>query len=376
MARFLPHALFIFFAASCAKQQKQAPPPPVPITAIRVEPQTLPADFEFVGVGESSHIVQIRARVEGYLESIDYKEGGMVKTGDLLFVLDQRPFIAAVESAQGVLARQKAILWNAQQTKARMVPLYAKNAVSQRDLDRALADELAAQAEVDTAQADLYKAEINLCFASISAPVSGLTSQAKYREGALISPGPGDENLLTTLYVVDPIWVNFNVSDNDLLLLKKNVAAKRVQLPEKMHFTIEAVLSNGTVVPTTGVIDFNNPAIQQTTGTMLFRAVLPNPNILIYPGQFVKVVVKGAIRPQAIAIPQAAVLQNENGTFVYVVENGMAASRQVEAGDWYKDYWIINSGLKAGDVVIAKGVAKVQNKRQVMIQTLLPSKIP
>ncbi len=375
MARFLLLPLFLFFFVSCEKQERPTAPPPVPVTAIRVEPQTIPADFEFVGVGESSHIVQIRARVEGYLESINYKEGGMVQAGDLMFVLDQRPFIAAVDSAQGMLDRQKAVLWNAEQTKARMVPLYEKNAVSQRDLDRALADELAAKAEVETASADLYKAEINLGFASISAPVAGLTGQAKYREGALISPGAGDENLLTTLYVVDPIWVNFNVSDNDILHLKKDVAAGRLKLPGKMNFTIEAVLSNGTVVPTTGVIDFNNPAIQQSTGTMLFRAVLPNPNLLIYPGQFVKVIVKGAVRPNAIAVPQTAVLQNENGSFVYVVENGTAVSRQVEAGDWYKDYWIIDSGLKRGDVVIAKGVAKVQNKRPVMIQTLLPSQL-
>jgi len=219
MAQLLLFLLLVF--SSCHKEKQPESPPPVEVTAVRVVLQTLPADFEFIGVGESSHIVQLRARVEGYLESINYKEGGMVRAGDLMFVLDQRPFIAALESAQGVLAREKAVLWNAQQTKGRMVPLYEKNAVSQRDLDRALADELAAEAEVETAEADVYKAEINLGFTSISAPVSGLASQAKYREGALIAPGAGDENLLTTLYVVDPIWVNFNVSDNDLLKLKR-----------------------------------------------------------------------------------------------------------------------------------------------------------
>ncbi len=369
--------LFLFlllFSVSCHKAEKKAPRA-VPVTAVRAEAQTLPADFEFVGVGESSHIVQIRARVEGYLQSINYKEGSLVKEGDPLFVIDQRPFIAAVESAMGLLDRQKALLWNAQQTKNRMVPLYAQNAVSQKDLDNAIAGEMAAEANVQTAQADLYKAQINLGFTSISAPVTALSSQAKYREGALIAPGAGDENLLTTLYVVDPIWVNFSISDNDLLELRQDVAAKRVKLPDKSAFRIEAVLSDGVVLPAEGVIDFANPAIQQSTGTMLFRAVLPNPKIQIYPGQFVKVIVKGAVRPNAIAVPQTSVVQGAHGSFVYVVVDGKAEERPVELGVWYKDYWIIDSGLKAGDIVVAKGVNKIKKGTPLTIQTLLSSQI-
>jgi membrane fusion protein (multidrug efflux system) len=363
-----------YLLAGCHKAEKIATPP-VPITAIRVEPQQIPADFEYVGVGESSHIVQLRARVEGYLESINYKEGGMVHAGDLMFVLDQRPFIAVVESVTGQLQRQQAILWNAQQTKARMIPLYNLNAVSQRDLDNALAEALAAEASVASAQADLYKAELNLGFASITSPVTGLASQAKYREGALIAPGPGDENLLTTIYVVDPIWVNFSVSDSDLLKLKQDVANKKIQLPPNKNFHIEAILSDGSIVAAAGVIDFTNPAIQQSTGTMLIRSVIPNPKLEIYPGQFVRVVVKGAIRPNAVLVPQTSVMQGQNGAFVYVVENAMTKSRPVTPGDWYKDYWIIDKGLKAGDIVVVQGVNKIRNGSPVVIQSLLPSKI-
>lgn len=369
-------SLLLLTLSACHATSTPPASPTVPVTAVRIEAQTLPADFTFIGVGESSHIVQLRARVEGYLESIQYKEGGLVEQGELMFVLDQRPFIAAVESAQGILDRQKALLWNAQQTKARMIPLYKQNAVSQRDLDRALADELAAEADVETAQADLYKAEINLGFTELSSPVTGMASQAKYREGALIAPGPGEENLLTTIYVIDPIWVNFSVSDNDLLALRRDLLAHRIQLPAGMNFAIEALLSDGTVVPTEGIIDFTNPAIQQTTGTMLFRAILPNPNRLIYPGQFVKVIVKGAIRPQAIAIPQTAVIQGANGTFVYVVEQGRAVERPVTPGIWYKNYWIIDRGLKSGDVVITQGVNKIHDQSAVTIHTLLSSQVP
>ena len=367
-----PQILLIAALCGCAK----APAPvstPIPVTAIRVEPQTIPANFEYVGVGESSHIVELRARVEGYLESINYKEGGMVKTGQLMFVLDQRPFIASVESTQGDLDRQKAVLWNAQQTKGRMVPLYKQNAISQRDLDNAIAEELEAEAAVETASANLYKAKLNLGFASLSSPVDGLASQAKYREGALIAPGVGDQNLLTTIYVVNPIWVNFNVSDNDLLKLRRDVAAKKVVLPANKNFRIEAILSDGTVLPAEGVIDFTNPAIQQSTGTMLIRAILPNPDVLIYPGLFVRVRVMGAMRPNAILVPQTAVVQGQSGMFVYVVENGKAMVRPVTPGDWYQDYWIIDQGLSAGDVVIAKGVSRVQNGSAVLIQSLLSS---
>src|SRR3990167_5079942 len=212
--------LILLLFCACAKAPAPSPPP-LPVTVVSVEPQTVPAIFEFVGVGESSHVVDIRARVEGYLESFNYVEGGLVEEGQLMFVLDQRPFLAQVEHAQGELARQKAVLWNAEQTKNRMVPLYLQNAVSQRDLDNAIAELLTAEADVEKAQADLYQADLNLGFASIEAPVNGLASQSKYRPGALILPGASDESLLTTVYVVDPIWVNFNVSDNDLLKLKK-----------------------------------------------------------------------------------------------------------------------------------------------------------
>ncbi|MCX6989992.1 MAG: efflux RND transporter periplasmic adaptor subunit, partial [Chlamydiae bacterium] len=144
---------FCFFA-SCSKQHPLAPPA-VGVTVMRVASQTIPADFQYVGVAESSHIVELRARVEGYLTKIAYPEGSLVHTGDLLFVLDQRPFVASLDMAKGELARQKAILWNAEQSKNRMVPLYKENAVSQKDYDNAIAEELSAKASVMTAEANV-----------------------------------------------------------------------------------------------------------------------------------------------------------------------------------------------------------------------------
>lgn len=358
-------SVLILFCSSCEKKTVQKPPE-IPITAMHIVPLTIPANFEYVGVAESSHIVELRARVEGYLEKIAYVEGSLVHVGDPMFVLDRRPFIASLEGAQGELLRQKALLWNAQQIKDRMVPLYQQNAVSQRDLDNAIAEEYAAEANVITAKAKVMTAQLNLGFASIGAPVTGMAAQAKFREGALISPGPN--SLLTNIYVIDPIWVNFSVSSGDLLQAREEVAKNQLKYPDKMNFAIEVIMADNSTLPAEGKIDFTDPALQQNTGTMLVRSVLANPKGWLKPGQFVRVVLKGAIRPNAIIVPQTAVLQGQNGIFVYVVENGKTTIRPVEPGEWYKDFWIIKSGLKEGDVVVVEGVNKVQNGTPVQIK--------
>ena len=357
---------FFFLLVGCGKKTPPTQVPPVPVSALLIEAQTIPANFRYVGVAESSHIVELRARVDGYLEKISYVEGSLVKKGDLMFVLDQRPFIDTLESKKGDLARQKAVLWNAQQTKARMEPLYKENAVSERDLDNAIARELAAEAAVQTAEANVASAQLNLSFASIEAPVTGMASQAKFREGALISPGPN--SLLTTIYVIDPIWVNFSVSEGDILKAQKEAAAGLLDYPTAMNFDIDIILADGTTLPAQGKIDFTNPALQQSTGTMLVRSVLPNHKGILRPGQFVRVVVRGATRPHAIIVSQTAVAQGQHGIYVYVIdENNQAQIRPVVPGDWFRSYWIINEGLKAGDRVITEGVNRVQNGTKVKV---------
>lgn len=363
-------ALVVFNA--CEKKPIAPKQVPIPVTAVKVLAQTIPANFQYVGVAESSHIVQIRARVEGYLEQITYKEGALIQNNALMFVLDQRPFIDSVNMAKGELDRQRAILWNAQQKKNRMVPLYQQNAVSQKDYDDAIAAELAAEADLRISQAHLEKAELDLSFASIQAPVTGMASQAKFREGALISPGP--DSLLTTMYVIDPIWVNFCVSEGDILKAREEVSKHLLEYPKDMNFKIEVVMADDSIMPAEGVIDFTDPALQQSTGTMLVRSILPNSKGWLRPGQFVRVFLKGATRPNAIVVPQTAVQQGQDGVFVYVVnKEGRAEIRPVKAGDWYKDYWIITEGLKSGDMVIAKGVNRVQNGALVHVVDIMPS---
>lgn len=358
--------LGIWGLESCKQQQNVQAPKPIGVTVLKVVPKTIPAIFEYVAVAQSSHLVEIRSRVEGYLDKIAYTEGGFVPAGTLLFQIDPRPFEAKLQVALSELAKQKAILWDATRAVERYTPLYEKHAASQRDLDNATAQKLAAEANVEAAKANVVYAKLNLSYTTITSPVDGLTDRAFWREGSLISPA-GKEGLLTKVSVLDPIWVNFSIPESDLLNSRKNIIEKRIIFPKDMNMDVEAILSDGSLLPGVGKVDFANPSLIQETGSMNVRAVIANPDHLLRPGQFVTAKVSGAIRPDAIIVPQKSVQQGKKGMYVYVVEESKAILRLVETGDWYKDYWIITSGLKAGDLVVTDGVNKVQNNTPVRI---------
>ena len=323
-----------------------------------VKQQTIPAIFEYVGVVQSSHLVEIRARVEGYLDKIGYIEGTLVHEGDLLFEIDPKPFEAALAQAKGGKAQQEAALWDAQQTVNRLKPLYEKNAASKRDLDNAVAQQLGAQASLESAQAQVRQAELNLGYTTIHSPITGLTGQAQFREGALVSPGPN--GLLTTVSAMNPIWVNFNISSGDILKYEKESAKGLLVFPDGFNFDVEVILADGTILPSKGKVDFADPSLKESTGSMSVRAVLPNPMNILKPGQFVRARVIGAVHPNAIIVPQVSVMQGKSGLFVYVLDTeNKVVMRQVEVGDWYLDNWIVDSGLNVGDRVIVDGVNKV-----------------
>lgn len=362
--------LSLFFAAFCllASCGKKPPSQPneVEVTTLIVERQTIPANLEFVGVAESSHLVEIRSRVEGYLWKIAYTEGSFVKEGDLLFQIDPRQFEAAVNEAKGVVEREKAVLWAAERAVERFKPLYDQKAASRRDLDNATAREMAGQASVESARAKLQEAELNLSYTSIQSPIAGLSGRAKYREGTLITPSIN--GLLTTVAIVDPIWVIFSVADSYLLKSNEELKKNLVQLPPNDDFNVFLTLSDGSQFPHHGKVNFTSPTLDQNTGTMTVRAVFPNPDKLVRPGQFVRATVVGATRPNAIAIPQQSVQQGEKGMFVYVVNQDQQAEiRWIQVGDWYDNFWIIQSGLEVGDEVIVSGVNKVSQGTPVKV---------
>lgn len=351
---------------SCnSEQQKKTNPPPASVTEYVVVPKTIPVSWEFLGFAESSHLVEIRARVEGYLDKIAYQEGGRVTSGELMYQLDPKQFEAKVAEAEGEVARQKALLENANLTVNRLKPLYEQKAASKKDLDNAIANELATAAALMSAQANLLNAQINLGYTTITSPINGLSDRSKLREGALVNPGANTP--LTTVAVVDPIWVYFTVSDNDILNARQDQLQKGVTMPEEAGFEVEAIMSDGTVFPQKGKVDFTSPIYDQATGTMLVRAVFPNPQTevafqgLLHPGQFVRVKVLGAQRPNAIVVPLRALLQKSTGMYVYLIDkDNKVIAQDVSTGDWYGDYQVITNGLKAGDRIVVDGTSKIR----------------
>ena len=364
----------LFLFQSCKDSDAPKTRPPQDVSVVVVKKETIPFVYDSLGFAQSSHPVEIRARVEGYLEEIAYVEGSAVKAGDILFKLDQRNFIAAVNQAKGSLAREKALLWNAKQAVDRLTPLYAKNAASKRDLDDATASLLASEASVIAAQAALDNAEINLSYTVITSPIDGLTGKSNFREGALISPGPN--NLMTTVDAIDPIWVYFNISENQTLKYSKEVREKKLIEPKDGNYIVKVVLADGSIFSQKGVVNFYAPTYDQKTGTLVLRAQFPNPNNVLRPGQFLRVKVYGAFRPNAIFVPQKAVMQGKNGAFVYVVKDNKSYIQNIEVGDWFGDNWIVTEGLVEGQQVIVDGVNKVVQGLNVKITNVLPLDIP
>lgn len=344
--------------SGCESPEKEKPAP-IKVTAFRVKPKTIPASFQFVGVAKSSHPVEIRARVEGYLMSIDYVEGSMVEPDALLFRIDPSQFEASLQEAKGGLARQEAILWRAKRSLERIEPLYEQNAASQRDRDNALAQVLAAEAAVIAANANVIQAQLNLSYTFIRSPIKGLTARARYREGTLITPSIN--GLLTEVSVIDPIWVVFSISDEQLLEARAEGKSKSLILPEQQNYTVTLQLADGSEFPHKGKVNFASPTLDPETGALVVRAQFPNPNGEILPGQFVSATVSGGKWPNALTVPQAAVSQGRKGMYVFVVNKDNTVSlRNVQVGPWYKNYWIIEGGLQPGDKVVVEGTNKLE----------------
>jgi membrane fusion protein (multidrug efflux system) len=340
------------------KAETAAPRAPIEISALTVTPVDVPVRFEYVGQTESSHLVEIRARIDGYLEKRLYREGGLVKAGEVMFLMDRRPFEAALQKTRGQLAVQEAKQVNAAANLARIRPLAAKDAVSQKALDDAAAQEQEARAAVQAAQAAVREAELNLGYTVITSPVTGLSSQAAKQEGSYITGGAG--GFLTTVARTDPIRVNFSISENEWLKFRDEVARGRLVMPSNENFEIEVVLADGSVFPKTGRVSFSEPSYSRDTGTFLVRAELPNPSESLRPGQFVRARMIGAVRPRAVLIPRRAVMQGAQGPFVWVVNaDEKAEFRMVTLGDWHGEDIFVTAGLQAGDRIAVEGIIKL-----------------
>jgi membrane fusion protein (multidrug efflux system) len=334
------------------------------VSVVTITPKDTPVIFEYIGETESSHMVEIRARVQGFLDQQMYEEGRMVKANQPMFMIDQKPFKANLQAAKGQLAQQQARHSTALANLKRIKPLAAKNAVSQKDLDDAVGSEQESAAAVIAAEANVTEAELNLSYTVISSPIAGLSSNAKMQTGSYISAGP--DSLLTYVARIDPMWINFSISENEYLNMTKQAKSKELIAPKYDDFDVEIVLADSSIYPHQGRLMFADPSFSLETGTFLVRAQVKNPLGLLKPGEFVRVHLKGAIRPNAITVPRKAVLEGAKGNFVWVLEKGNKGSvRQINLGQWVGNDAIVNSGLFAGDKVIVEGFQKLSEGTEI-----------
>ena len=347
----------VLLLAGCGKPQTPAPPPAAQVSVLSVAAKDAPVTFEFVGVTASSQQVEVRARVDGFLDERLYTEGSIVRQDDVMFKMDAKPFEAELDAAKAALAEQEARLWTAQANLKRVKPLARANAVSQKELDDAQGTVNAAAAAVEMAKADVQTAQLNLGYTTIEAPVTGVSSFARIQDGAYVNAQSGP---LTYVAQIDPMWVDFSISEDEMLSLRRQMAEGSLRSPGEEKLDVEIVMADGSGYPETGKIFFRDANYSTETGTFLVRATFPNQDGTLRPGQFVRVRVKGAIRPNAILVPQQAVLQGAQGFFVWIVDaEGKAQVRNVEVGDWQGDNWFINKGLSAGDRVITEGLMRL-----------------
>ena len=360
--------------AACGKQApapaRQAPE----VTVITITPRTIPYSPHFVAQTESSRQVNIVARVSGFLERIAYDEGELVKQGQLMFTLDPKPFQAQLNAAQGELQSQQARLTTAEATYARVKPLTEEDALPLSDLDKAKGELDAAKAAVFSARAKVEEAQLNMGYATISSPVTGLASRALQRQGAFVNSMADSANL-TYVAAIDPIWVNFSVSQNQMARWQALVKKGELIRPTNENYDIDIVLPGEVKYPYRGKISFSDPAFSQDTGSFTVRAVLPNPKLELRPGMFVTAIVVGATRPNAIVVPQLAVQQGNDGHFVYVVgPNNVAELRPIVVGDYVGETDIVvTQGLHADDRVVIEGVLKVAPGQPVRVATAAPT---
>ena len=352
--------LCVLLIAGCSKEAPPSQRPAPVVSVVTVTPQAIPYVATFVAQTESSRQVDIVARVSGFLDRIAYPEGELVKEGQLLFQLDPKPFEAQLDAAKGEVLAQQARFGTADSNLKRIKPLAQQNAMSQADLDRAQGEFDASKAAVFSAQAKAKQAEINLGYTTIRAPVTGFSGRALQRQGAYIN-AVGESAKLSYVAAVDPMWVNFSVSQNQIAKIRELVQKGQLTQPKNQDYVIELIMSDGKPYEQTGRINFADPTFSQETGSFQVRAVIPNPKKELRPGMFVTANVKGGTRPNAIIVPQLAVQQGSNGHLVYVIkEDSTAEIRPVVVGDYSGEKGIlIANGLAAGDRVVVDGALKV-----------------
>lgn len=349
-----------------APPQGEMPKPEVAVGTAAAENVPLALTYTARTVG--SREVEVRARVGGILLERRYVEGTAVRAGDVLFEIDPEPYRAAAAQARAEVAVERATLEETRRNRDRLVPLFEKNAVSQRQRDEAVSAFEVAEARVASAEARLRTAELELGYTQVRAPIAGLTSRELRSEGSLVQAG-ADSSLLTRMVQVDPLYVEFSVPEEEASLLREHLARA-----EARKALAAVVLASDGEYPERAAVTFVDNAVETASGTVLVRAVLPNRTMALVPGQFVRVRVEGMQLADVIAIPRKAVMASPQGSFVWVVgENDTASFRPVQMGRGIEERVVITQGLAPGERYVVEGVMKVQPGVQVSAVPAAPA---
>jgi len=341
---------------ACEKPAPPAPPPPeVYVTA--VIQKDVPVYLELVGQTEGFQDVDIRARVEGFLETVNFQEGSFVKRGDLLYTIDRKPLEAVVAEGQADQATAEARLAKANNDVNRYTPLVAKQAVSRQELDNALAEKDASQSQVVAAKAAVDKATLDLGYTRVTSPITGLIGTTQVKPGNLV--GRGESTLLTTVSQIDPVLFKVGVTEADYLRIARQVTAAG-KSSGGSRAGIELTLADGTLYPQTGKINTVERAVDPTTGTLGIELIFPNPQQILRPGQYGRARILLDTKRGALLIPQRAVQELQNLYSVAVVQDGKVAFRNVKVGQRVDSLWVIEDGLKAGEEIVVEGLQRIQ----------------
>jgi len=341
----------------CKKEAPAGAPPEVYVAD--VVQKDVPIYMELVGQTKGSQDVEIRARVEGYLDRVAFTEGSYVRKGELLYQIDPKPLEAALASAKANLATAQARLEKTNTDVARLTPLAKQQAVSQQELDNAVAYQEAARAQVDANRAAVDKASLDLGYAHIESPIDGLVGTTQVKAGNLV--GRGESTLLTTVSQVDPILFRAGISEAEYLRLAKRIAEAGGAAAPRQRAEIQLLLADGTVHPEPGHVDAIERAVDPTTGTLAVQFKFPNPQRVVRPGQYGRARFVIETKPSALLVPQRAVIELQNLYSLAVVGEGdKVAFRNVKVGPRVDGLWLISEGLKPGEKVVVEGLQKVR----------------
>ena len=361
MRRFNQSLFAVLFAAVLAacSDGEQGPQMMAPeVGVVTVNPVQTDNIMEFPGRVQAIRTAEVRARVDGIVDRRLYVEGRDVEEGQSLFQIGPRELKAELNAVNASLARARATVANAQQDVKRFKGLVADQAISEQEYDAAVARLRTAEADVAQNLAQQESAELNLSFATVTAPIKGRAGRAQVTEGALVSASGA--TLLTTIEQIDRVYINFSQSSSDLLKTRRDIAQGTLEVPELERIMVSLELEDGSIYEHEGHLDFFSYSIDQDTGTLAVRAEFPNPDQILVPGQFVRAKLMAGVRPDSILVPQRAVqLSPQSASVMVVNENNQVEVRSVQLGELSNGFWRIASGLKGGERVIVDGLQKI-----------------